>query len=501
MAIAPPPNVPVTNYSRLAGKYLCGVDGNTLFASVVQVDSVNNSANTRKLRNAPKNSDLVGLVVEYSNTIYASPPAEISIPNAFTVMTYVEYPIGTTAYLMTYNGNISQTITPGPPTITTSDEYPYTIPAGAQYAIREYVTWNGTLNLGFGLSSILLVGDWTERGVNLVNHARDLTVRTHTAPNGFGFGGIVRAKLATRIVSLGAVGDSWFAGVNDIPDTFTRSSSIVRAMRLKIPVSCTGIGGYRLQSYITNSGIEQAVLRNAVTHVIVELAINDVNAGTTLATLQANIVIAFNHYLSRGIKVYGWTIPPRTTSSNGYLNAAGQTVVSSATTSLIISYNNWLRANWASFGLTGLIDAGAAIDPTDSGFWSADVGALVSPTAVAQAAATVSGGVVSAVVPAAAVGTGNASGGSGFGNTVTIPWTSYAYPGESGSGAAGMAISNASGQMLNYTIVTPGSGYATDGPPMINLVGPWTIDGLHPSPRGWNEIIKVTGLGPGLFSL
>jgi hypothetical protein len=50
-----------------------------------------------------------------------------------------------------------------------------------------------------------------------------------------------------------------------------------------------------------------------------------------------------------------------------------------------------------------------------------------------------------------------------------------------------------------YVVASAGSGYLN--PPMIAPVGRWTNDGIHPSYRGYIEIIRQTGLSPSMFVL
>lgn len=78
-----------------------------------------------------------------------------------------------------------------------------------------------------------------------------------------------------------------------------------------------------------------------------------------------------------------------------------------------------------------------------------------------------------------------------------MPCSVYAYPGDPGTGAIVNVVTDSSGAAASYTVVAGGSGYAF--PPMVSPPGAWSFDGIHPSPRGYNEIFYRCGVGPGMF--
>lgn len=496
--ITPPAQVFPKDLAYKTSSFMCVSNNNPQVIAITTnaADSTNNSANTRSLITAPLNTALSDIRLAFAGWgIVTGGGAETSLPNGYTVTASIEYPIGATPRQIWFGGNPSITIVPGR-TLVFSDPIAVGIAAGARYSIRTFVTWTGTFWFSGNQSSLLGAGaEWTTRGIDLADHTLDLT-NTASTTAGQGFSPIVQARTQTRIPVLGIVGDSISGGTNDQTDPVTNSRSIIRSLRNKMPGIDTGVGGYSTLFYLQRNEGAHLVLRDSITHMIMELGVNDINSGMSFATLSSNWQKIMAPFLNRGLKCYGWTLTPRSTSTDAFLTLANQTVLSAPNEANRQLFNAWLLANGISFGLSGILDAAHVVDPTDVGKWVCDPGASVSASgANAAAFATVVGGVVTAV--ATSLFSTGASVGAGYPNATVIPWTSSPYPGETGSGAVGTCTTNGSGQAITWTVTNGGSGYSA--PPMINLVGPWTIEGLHPSPRAYNEIIFRTGLGPGMF--
>ena len=83
----------------------------------------------------------------------------------------------------------------------------------------------------------------------------------------------------------------------------------------------------------------------------------------------------------------------------------------------------------------------------------------------------------------------------------TIPCVVYAYPNTGGAGASVSAVTDAANPwVVRYTVNSGGAGYTY--PPMVSTVGNWTVDGVHPNTRGWNEILQACGnIAPETFTL
>lgn len=484
-----PPQLSSANslFPQLAGYYHTTIGGNANFPRIANIDSSNNSLNSRRLLTAPATSDLIDLVVAFTPWMWSATPGEVALPNGFTVVVSIEYPLATTPLRLTFGGEASKYFNPSFPAGFT-DPYPFKITAGTQYAIKVQVTWTGSFP--YILSMACNANEWTNVGNNLPDHTIDLTVLSNTNA-GLGFSGLPLAKLATRIPVVGWIGDSWTAGSSDLLDPlYSNSLTIQRAMRNKAISFDAGIGGYTLASYVAASRGQQSILKNFITHLVIELAVNDMNGGATLAAMQANLQTIIAQYSGRGIKIFGWTPPPVTTSSNGWIDAAGQTIRVAANETVRVAYKTWLLANATSLGLSGVFDAGGVIDPGNLGKWYFDAGTTFAPTTPAALRCTLAAGAVNAIQF-------SGSAGVGYPASTAMNWTATNYPGETGSGATGTVTTNGSGTITSFSITTPGSLYTA--PPMINLLGVATADGLHGNPRMWNKIIADTALGPPAF--
>jgi hypothetical protein len=494
-----PPNVAY----RLPGQpMLCCNSNNAIYTSTSGADSSNNSMNTRRTCTAPALTAISDIVLGFPGfgMVLAS-LGEVSIPNGFTVTASIEYPLGTTPRQVFFNGANSGTIVPGR-TLLKTDPFPGFIPAGAQFAVKTFITWTGTMWLCSGASSTLLPpasaglpGDWTNRGVGLPDLTLTTTVQTQTTSNS-GYSPIIYAMPVTRVPALCAIGDSWFAGSNDVHDPISGGTTIIRAFQNQIPIAASCLGGFNMVEYVQRQEGQSAVFRNACTHMIMELGINDVDAnGQTLATYQANYQTTINPLLARQVKVWGWTLSPHTTSTDRWITTANQTPVASE--SIRQGVNSWLRGNWQGLGLAGLIDADLAVDPPNLGAWACDVGFTTQCTSPGAGFATIVGGVVTAVSSSSIPWQVGIPVGVGYPASSTLAWTSYPYPGQTGSGAFGTFTTNASGNITGWTVTSGGSNYSK--PPMINILGAFTFDGLHGYPRAWNEIIYQTGLSAGML--
>jgi hypothetical protein len=202
-------------------------------------------------------------------------------------------------------------------------------------------------------------------------------------------------------------------------------------------------------------------------------------------------------YRGRGVRCHAVTITPRSHSGDGWIGATNQQPSNAPAEQVRRDYNAWLRGHWKAAGLAGIFDIAHAVDPSDSGLWSFDPGATAAPHSVAGGFASVAGGRVTAIAPARY--TDSASSGRGYLPGSRVACVVQNYPATPGSGAAAHAEIGADGRVGRFVVDAPGAGY--EQPPMIGLAGPWTGDGVHPSARGFNEMIARAGIGPNVFAL
>lgn len=227
-------------------------------------------------------------------------------------------------------------------------------------------------------------------------------------------------------------------------------------------------------------GAIDTALEMGVTDIICDHGINDFQNGVSAAQFFVLFQRFVDIWLSQGIRVWWSTALPRTTSVNGWLDIAGQTLVQPVTGVIQTWNNQFLRPNSAQYGIRLIDDAdffefGGAANPT--GFW--DVSGFTGSGAGFYA--TLTGDGVSAVTLGTPSGgaptdTGYLSGGSGTANLQFVG-------GNPGSGAAATVVVNAGVANGAITVTAPGSGYPV--PPLVLLPGALTTEGTHPSTYGY----------------
>lgn len=445
-------------------------------------DTSSNSLNSRMPLFAPALAGLTDIVVSYPGFGLANPEADF--PVAYAVTSAIEYPAGTFTPLYV-NGSRTLNVTPGR-TNARFDPCPIYIPPGAQFWLKSFATWSaGHFWLAIECCAFE-VGSWTIRGTNLTDQT--LTATAFASTSAYGFTGVVYGRLSSSLASVGIIGDSISASTGDAPHPNTGAVFFDAALNGQIPVANFAKGSDNLATYLMRPDGRRMALRDSITHLIMAHCRNDM--GGALATTKANFLTTIAPYLAAGVKVYAATCLPSSTSVDGWVSVAGQTATGPESNRL--PFNDWLRTNWQSFGLEGLLDIATVMDPTDSGIWTFDPGA----TGRAGAGfATLTGGVVSSVVRAGYNGF-SSSNGSAYAVSTTVPCVVYSAPGDPGVGARVDAVTNGAG-LMSFTVVDGGSGYLV--PPMIAPPSAFSADGIHPGRRGIMEWVKQAGFGPGMF--
>jgi hypothetical protein len=455
-------------------------------------DSTNNSFNSRAVNVVPT---LVGglsdIVLKFPQFNQVGNAPELPIPSAFTVSASIEYPIGSTPLPFFFQGQLTGTVNPGSGYLAT-DPFPVFIPAGSSFAIKIYGTWTGTFIFGGRLASSRPTVDWTTAGVNVPNHTLDNTVLVSSTP-GMGYTPIVYGIPLVKMPVVGIVGDSIGGGQADALDFITFGTSWGRALKNRISLLNLSIGASRMTTWLQRwNGTWQ--LYKGCTHIVFELGVNDLDGGQTLNQMTANATLMVMAFISQGIKVYPTTLMPRTSSTDGFISVSGQTITSFE--AIRVGYNNWWRNNWASLGCAGLIDNDFTIDPTASGKWSFDAGATPLSVSTQQGFynPVMTNGVITNL-------TCTTQGGGYPATSGTLNWTAVPYLGETGSGGSGTVSLNGTGglSLSSFTINDGGSNFSY--PPMINIQGPFTFEGLHPSVRAWNQLFSKGTFTPSLFNL
>lgn len=447
-----------------------------------------NSLNSRMACYAPATAGIVDLVLTFPGFEFVNP--EAVIPTAYTVTAAVEYPTGVFTPF-TVGGSRTLSITPAE-AVYSFDPLGLYIPAGQKFYIKCFAQFSaGNFPLCM-LCASNLTSDWTTAGTNVTDHTLDATVLASSSPV-VGFSGSVYAKFTTPQKAIGIIGDSVAYAGSDTCDPNTGARYMDRAMRGVVPAINLATAGDTAANFLQQPAGRELLLNNLVDSVICEYGRNDINGGITLATIQSRLQAIWSIFTGYGMKVWQATITPQTTSTDGWSTAAGQTVSNATAEALRLQVNAWIRTNWQALGISGFIDQAWAVDPTDSGKWSADG----SSGTYAAGFCTLSAGAVTACTIPVYNG-GNNGGGGGYPGSATVACTVRGYPGETGALPTITATTNGSGVVTSFNIISPGSGLLY--PPMVAANGAWTGDGTHPNARGYNEIIYFSGLGPTSFS-
>jgi lysophospholipase L1-like esterase len=182
------------------------------------------------------------------------------------------------------------------------------------------------------------------------------------------------------MVSVLAIGDSITGGVGDTADTFANLGYISRGLANvnghAVPWHNQGVNGLAMTSQKLATSPAFRDVWQYCTHALFAMGYNDMNA-SSLSVMQAN-ALAVLQELKRTIGPYGKplhvtvvTIIPATTSTNGWINAAGQTATANfAPGAKRDQYNAWLLSLVGG----GLVDAAIDIstvtdDPANLGKW------------------------------------------------------------------------------------------------------------------------------------
>jgi hypothetical protein len=160
----------------------------------------------------------------------------------------------------------------------------------------------------------------------------------------------------------------------DDGDAVDNQGFIARGLYLAgIPYIKMSRAGSTLASWVTRSQSELALIAaSGCSSAINENGINDVNAGTSAATIEADMTIVANQERALGVTPYWTTMMPHTTSTNGYANAGFQTPYS--TEAVRVQVNTDLRAGTIPGIGSNVIDATEPLEVNGSNVLTANGG-------------------------------------------------------------------------------------------------------------------------------
>lgn len=149
---------------------------------------------------------------------------------------------------------------------------------------------------------------------------------------------------APGIICVGLAGDSIDAGLGDTIANDAGFGFGRRAMNNTIPFVNVAISGIQATGYPVGQLPIQLQMLNGCSHIVDEIGINDVIlGGRTAVQLQTDLINAAILMAAQapGVQIFRTTLLPATTSSNGFIDAAGQTVTASEGARM--TFNIWTR--------------------------------------------------------------------------------------------------------------------------------------------------------------
>ena len=280
----------------------------------------------------------------------------------------IEYPAGVCTPL-TWSSASSATISNGGQ--VTSDYVNVSIPANAQFWIREYITASAGVVWDSFQGQVLALGDALVVGNSGVV---DQTSSCTTVTDGGTFRSIaplaIIAPIAVPAVCL--LGDSIQLGVafQHAPNSVGDSGIVAPSIGPSFGYSNMGVNGESAVDFVGTHTNRAAILQYC-SHTIVEYGTNDLYlSGQSVAQLEASLTTIYG--LATGQTVFQNTLIARTCSTDGWATTGNQTAYtggsacSTATNfeALRVSFNTALTGatfgpNGGDFDPTGVVGTGA----------------------------------------------------------------------------------------------------------------------------------------------
>lgn len=358
------------------------------------IDNTNTMFNQRLTMQAPAGADIIGLRIvwpRFNGSASWERNADVPLSGVTDSVIY-----NGVAYPVYWQGVRSHPIESGRG-VMRSDPLMVRIPAGAYFSLGSFGSWtnNGATGLRMGnvngfyevdISNPYLsaMGGAVNEGMARGTSLSDLTLTTGNAVSNTG-GGLyyplgVEVMLSTFQPCVLFGGDSIITGFADYStDPLYRAGYGKRGLANSLPWLALSKGSTTAaQAQNRPDGLWDASINTGVTDFVNAWGRNDINSGTSAATLRGYMDTIEAPFKAGSIRVWRATIPPTTTSTDSWATLANQTVANAGYEAVRLAYNADLRANWASYGLAGVIDLAASVESggasAPSGKWRVDNG-------------------------------------------------------------------------------------------------------------------------------
>lgn len=278
-----------------------------------------------------------------------------------TIKAAIEY--NSVIYPVTFNGRRTVTVEAGGR--IESDPLGIKIPSSATFFTRQYITCSGGSFVRGNITASSR-GEGGEIGVAVTDKVDSGTITQGNAIGVFSPAAILGRPLTANYGSVAIFMDSLSSGVGSA--TLTEDRGFVDKAFSGIYGVCNlGVSGGTLASWSSQG---DALSRRATLAKIQPTVIfagsggNDLNSsGVTAATVEALLTTFWNELKFLNCSIIGWTIPPRTTSTDSWATLGNQTINSPNANweTERLALNTWIRAGGGGL-LTTFIDFAAIVE-------------------------------------------------------------------------------------------------------------------------------------------
>lgn len=290
---------------------------------------------------------------------------EPGLGGTMTIRATVEYPVGVFNRVM-FGGSDTGTIPDGDNLISDTLTLSTPIPKGAEFFVRAWTT--SSTGILYDLRSFGTLGGGeacTYAPSGVADQTGGGTVVNTAA-------GVIYRPLAilamTTTPSFMQVGDSRVAGQTDTPtDLYGGCGEFSRLLDPHGIASInSGLGGQGMSGLFSGSHyVKRAALGQWVSGIMCNLGINDLRGGTSAATLLSYYP-ALRTLFGNSKPIYAATLPPSSTSTDGWVTTANQTTHSSNAQRII--HNNNVRNGV--LPVDGFVEIADVMESArDSGLW------------------------------------------------------------------------------------------------------------------------------------
>jgi len=359
---------------------------------------------------------------------------ETGAGGALTSKITVEYPVGTYTVLK-WSGSNSGVIADNAVGCTDLTTLPTIIPAFARFRLAgddQYLSGGQVVSAVWSNVADRAGGD-----EYLVNTTQDYTETSTVLGSS-----LTQAVIPQLVMGLtdrtvyALVGDSIFAGVNDsVLSSNGGRGEVGRAVAQFGPQLNYGVPGDRAQYAAANFTRRLSLIQmGGAKTAFINLGVNDFANSRTAANVLTDR--ATLRGLLTGINVFDLTVTPQSLSTNGFRDAAAQSISGASTSNVErVSFNTTLRTT-AIATSSGVVDAAALVETKPAGSFTGSIAtttltvtALANASTVINVGDVLTGTNVTAGTYITALGTG--AGGTGtytVSASQTTASTSISYP-------------------------------------------------------------------------